>query len=212
MVAAFCTYVKPQRLVLGYRSGRKRARFTLMTLPREEFEDDLWLRRAVLAVLAAVVAAGAFDLYLDAPDQWLSAHVLVEVGIMLVSASVGFLLWRAWRTTAEALQATKRSLSAAQADQMAWQRRAERALAGLASAIDEQFDDWGLTPSEREVALLLLKGHGHKQIAAQTNRSESTVRQHAVTVYGKSGQQGRAELAAFFLGGLMLPPAQSVDE
>ncbi len=212
VVTVFCTIVRRLGEAPGYRSGRKRARFTSMTLPLEDFEDDLWLRRAVLAVLAAVVAAGALDLYLDEPEQWLSAHVLVETGIMLVSASVGFLLWRAWRTTAQALQVTKRSLSVAQADQQAWQQRAERALAGLASAINDQFDDWGLTPSEREIALLLLKGHGHKQIAAQTNRSESTVRQHAVTVYGKSGQQGRAELAAFFLGGLMLPEVQEVEE
>jgi DNA-binding NarL/FixJ family response regulator len=57
------------------------------------------------------------------------------------------------------------------------------------------------------VALLLLKGYGHKQVAARTDRSERTVRQHAVSVYSKSGQGGRAELAAFFLEGLMLPQA-----
>jgi DNA-binding CsgD family transcriptional regulator len=61
------------------------------------------------------------------------------------------------------------------------------------------------TLTEQEVALLLLKGHGHKQIAAATGRSERTVRQHAVAVYQKSGLQGRAELAAFFLEDLVVP-------
>jgi len=56
-----------------------------------------------------------------------------------------------------------------------------------------------------KVAFGLLKGHSHKQIANLTQRSERTVRQHAVAVYGKSGLTGRAELAAFFLEGLMLP-------
>jgi DNA-binding NarL/FixJ family response regulator len=65
--------------------------------------------------------------------------------------------------------------------------------------VEEQFDAWRLTPAEREVALLLLKGQGHKQIAAATGRSERTVRQHAVSVYQKSQLQGRAELAGFFL-------------
>jgi DNA-binding NarL/FixJ family response regulator len=50
-----------------------------------------------------------------------------------------------------------------------------------------------------------MKGHGHKQIAAASGRSERTVRQHAVAVYQKSGLQGRAELAAFFLEDLMVP-------
>jgi len=36
-------------------------------------------------------------------------------------------------------------------------------------------------------------------------RSERTVRQHAVAVYRKSGLAGRAELSAFFLEDLLLP-------
>ena len=75
--------------------------------------------------------------------------------------------------------------------------------------MSDQFRAWELTPTEGEVALLLLKGHGHKQIAAATGRSERTVRQHAVAVYQKSGLQGRAELSAFFLEGLMLPSGQA---
>jgi DNA-binding NarL/FixJ family response regulator len=72
-------------------------------------------------------------------------------------------------------------------------------------AIDDQLVKWQLTPTEREIAVLLLQGLGHKQIAGRTKRSERTVRQHAVTIYQKSGLQGRAELAAFFLEGLASP-------
>ena len=52
---------------------------------------------------------------------------------------------------------------------------------------------------------MLLKGYGHKEIAALTGRSERTVRQHAGVVYEKAGISGRAELAAFFLHDVMLP-------
>ena len=79
------------------------------------------------------------------------------------------------------------------------------ALEGLGRAIDAQFDAWRLTPAERAVALLVLKGYGHKQIAALTERSERTVRQHAGAVYEKAGLGGRAELSAYFLQDLMLP-------
>lgn len=65
----------------------------------------------------------------------------------------------------------------------------------------EQFRAWRLTPAEREVALLLLKGRSHKEIAAATGRSERTVRQHAIAAYQKAGLGGRAELAAFLAGG-----------
>jgi DNA-binding CsgD family transcriptional regulator len=174
----------------------------------DEPTDDTKLRALVLAILAIVVLGGAFDLYMDAPTELLSAHVLIEVALMVVSATAGIVLWRAWRRTAARLSFTQRSLSASVADREAWRARAEQSLQGLGHAIDEQFEAWGLTPSEREIALLLLKGYGHKQIAAQTNRGERTVRQHAVAVYSKSGQGGRAELAAYFLEGLMLPAAR----
>ena len=76
----------------------------------------------------------------------------------------------------------------------------------LGEEIDAQLRVWSLTPAEREITLLLLKGYGHKEIAVLLERSERTVRQHAVAVYRKSGLSGRAELSAFFLEDLLLPP------
>jgi DNA-binding NarL/FixJ family response regulator len=71
--------------------------------------------------------------------------------------------------------------------------------------MDRQFDEWALTPAEKETALFLLKGYSHKEVASLTRRSERTVRQHAVSVYRKSGLSGRAELAAFFFEDMLLP-------
>jgi DNA-binding CsgD family transcriptional regulator len=171
--------------------------------------DERRLRPVVLLVLALVAVGSAVDIYLDGPTEWASLHVVMELALMVVSASVGLMLLRNWRNAESALAVSERTRTAVEADRSAWQARAEQALQGMAKAIDGQFDAWQLTPAEREVALALLQGLGHKQIAYRTNRSESTVRQHAVSVYGKSGQAGRAELAAFFLGGLMLPASET---
>lgn len=72
-------------------------------------------------------------------------------------------------------------------------------LSGLGEEIDKQFEKWELTTAEREVALLILKGLRHKEIAAVRNTSERTVRQQALAVYKKAGLDGRTDLAAFFL-------------
>jgi DNA-binding CsgD family transcriptional regulator len=159
----------------------------------------------VPAILLFVAIGGAIDLILDRPSSWLSLHVLVEVTLMVVSLTFSIILWRAWNRTTHQLARAERTIAASTAERNAWRKSAESVLAGFSSAVERQFDKWGLTPVEREVAFLLLKGRGHKQIAAQTGRSERTVRQHAVSVYEKSGLGGRAELAAFFLEGLMLP-------
>ena len=164
----------------------------------------------LVGVLALVVVGGVTDLVLDRPRTLWSVHVLVELTIILVSLTFAVVLWRGWwraardlADTRATLAATRRSLAERQVERDAWRRSAEAAVAGFGRAVDAQFAAWQLTPTEREVAFLLLQGHGHKQIAARTGRSERTVRQHAVSVYEKSGLGGRAELAAFFLQDLM---------
>jgi DNA-binding CsgD family transcriptional regulator len=166
---------------------------------------SLQLRVPLTLLLLAIVVGGAVDLVLDAPEDWRSFHVLYE--ILLIVGALGMVawLWRGWWRAETSAGALRRTLAERQAERDAWRARAERVLEGLGRAMDEQFGAWQLTPTEREVALLLLKGHGHKQIAAATGRSERTVRQHAVAVYQKSGLQGRAELAAFFLEDLSVP-------
>ena len=86
-----------------------------------------------------------------------------------------------------------------------WKREAGDLLAGLGVAIDAQFERWVLSPAEREVALLMLKGLSHKEIASIRHVGEATVRQQAQGIYRKSGLANRNDLAAFFLEDLLLP-------
>lgn len=169
-------------------------------------EDGDRIVRALLPiVLAGTIVGGAVDLYLDAPDSWRSAHVFYELALILAAMLTSVLLWRAWWQSRRTLAATRRVLAERAAERDIWKASADAALAGLGRAIDARFSAWGLTSAERDVALLLLKGHSHKQIAFKTGRSDRTIRQHAVAIYQKSGLGGRAELAAFFLEDLMLP-------
>lgn len=172
-------------------------------------DDKVSISPVVVPGILLLVAVGyAVDLALDRPPTWLSLHVLLEVTLMVVSLTFSIILWHEWARTARQLRLAQHTLASSAAERDAWKQSAESALAGFSMAVQRQFAAWNLTPAEREVALLLLKGHGHKQIAGQTGRSERTVRQHAVAVYQKSGLGGRAELAAFFLEGLMLPEAK----
>ncbi len=82
---------------------------------------------------------------------------------------------------------------------------AEAQLHGLSVYIKAQFEDWGLTLAEQDVALLLLKGFSMKEIAHMRQVSERTARQQATRIYEKSELTGRAGLAGFFLEDLLLP-------
>lgn len=166
----------------------------------------------LIIVLSCVIVGGAIDIWMDGREAWLTMHTMVELMLVALSAGCLVFFWRAWRASESetahmrvALAASQRSLEERQQERDAWKASAQQSLSGLAQAIDVQFDRWSLTPAEREVAVGLLKGLGHKQIAGESGRSERTVRQHAVSVYGKAGVGGRAELAAYFLQDLTLP-------
>jgi DNA-binding NarL/FixJ family response regulator len=169
------------------------------------------LRLMVAGALLIMVVGGVADLVLDAPDDLGSVHVLLELFMIAFGLATAAMLARGWSRAERSLVETRHALAERQAERDEWRERSRAALEGFAHAIDERFDAWGLTPTEREIALLLLEGKSHKQIAYATGRGERTVRQHAVSVYEKSGLAGRAELSAFFLEGLMPPHAPRVD-
>jgi DNA-binding CsgD family transcriptional regulator len=163
------------------------------------------LRVTLAVALGSIIVGGTADLVMDRPTSWLSFHVVFETLMIAGALVMATTLWLGWWQAAHAAAALRHSLERQTEERDRWRTSAQHALEGLGRAIDAQFAEWRLTPAEREVALMLLKGYGHKQIAALTDRSERTVRQHAGVVYEKAGLAGRAELAAFFLHDLMLP-------
>jgi DNA-binding CsgD family transcriptional regulator len=170
-------------------------------------DESRGMRLVLAAVLAAIIVGGTVDLVLDAPEDWLSGHVVYEVTLIVAGLAGTIWLWRNWKRAAESATALERSLAERQAERDLWRQRAAQSLRGLGQAVGRQMTDWGLTAAEREVVIRLLKGQSHKEIAAGTGRSERTVRQHAIAAYHKAGVSGRAELAAFFFGDLVLPAA-----
>ena len=69
--------------------------------------------------------------------------------------------------------------------------------------IHSQFEQWHLTLSEQEIAMLLLKGLSFKEISSVRNTKDKTVRQQASVIYSKANVEGRHEFAAWFLEDFM---------
>jgi len=171
----------------------------------QEHESQENLRIILVVALASIIVGGTIDLVMDQPQDWLSFHVIFETTMIAGALVMATTLWLGWARSARSVDELRRSLEARRVERDAWRSSAEHALEGMGRAIDAQFGTWQLTPAERDVALMLLKGHSHKLIAKATDRSPQTVRQHAAAVYRKAGLAGRAELSAFFLEDLMLP-------
>lgn len=94
------------------------------------------------------------------------------------------------------------------------QRRVEAQLRAASGAflelLDEHFDAWGLTPSEREVAMLSIKGLSIAEIAEVRQTKEGTVKAQSNAIYSKAGVSGRPQLLSLFIDELisdeLVPP------
>ena len=79
------------------------------------------------------------------------------------------------------------------------------ALWGRMQHIQADFEKWGLTAAEKEIALLLLKGLRLQEIADLRVTSERTVRQQAQSIYRKAGLDSRTDLSAYFIEDFINP-------
>ncbi|KAJ55923.1 LuxR family transcriptional regulator [Actibacterium mucosum KCTC 23349] len=83
-------------------------------------------------------------------------------------------------------------------------RTALRAASGaFADVLEEHFQDWALTPAERDVALFAIKGLSTHEIAKTRNTSEGTVKAQTAAIYRKAGVTGRPQLLSLFIDELM---------
>jgi len=138
---------------------------------------------------------------------------LNQIGLdMIVVAAIAGVLLYIYLLEPMKLWRSNRALAKSNADQSADLARlsqvAEKQLHGLGVYIKAQFDEWGLSNAEQDVALLLLKGLSMKEIATMRDVSERTARQQATQIYEKAGLSGRANLSAFFLEDLLLPTVE----
>jgi DNA-binding CsgD family transcriptional regulator len=201
-------------------------------LPGHPTDDRAERRvRIILALLFGLMSVlAAIDARLDARDGIGLTHSAVEEAILFLGVfGMLVLAWRLLRSIrrerqlrgeavrlSERLVATEQVLRAEANDLAArleqterearrWKHEAGGLLAGLGAAINQQFERWEFSPAEREIALLLLKGLSHKEIAQVRRVTEATVRQQAQRLYRKANISSRNDLAAFFLEDLLLP-------
>lgn len=154
----------------------------------------LWAIVAAQALCAlffvADILTGVLGLRFD-PISW-ELRELIEIG-------AGFGLTVGVVMGAVLLTRTTRA-NFAMEDQI---RRASVAFAAL---LEERFLEWGLTPSERDVAWLTLKGFPIAEIARLRRTSEGTIKAQSNAIYRKSGVSGRTQLLSLFLEDLMDGP------
>jgi DNA-binding CsgD family transcriptional regulator len=156
-------------------------------------------RKWNLFVYLFITIAFSFDIIVDYQDGLPLSHLWHE--FLLFCLSFFSLLWQTYvlYTKYQQLENLKKELVITKVEYQAWREKSKHSAQEIRRMIDEQFESWGLTQSERDVALLLIKGFTMIEIAKIRETKEKTVRQQATSIYKKAQLSGRQELSAFFL-------------
>lgn len=169
-------------------------------------------RLLLLCAFLLISLFAGIDIIADIREGTERYHIIIEgfVFLIAISSALGMSLHllKEARMTRELVTQMQGEVDRHRQQAEEWQKETRSLLRGLSVSINNQFNRWQLTQSEKEVALFLLKGFSHKDVSLLRDVSEATARQQARSVYQKANVSGRNELAAFFLEELALP----VDE
>ena len=92
--------------------------------------------------------------------------------------------------------------------------RAELAIRTASGAfnevVEEHFSNWGLTPAEKEVAWLSIKGFSTSEIANIRKTSEGTVKAQGNGIYRKADVSGRTQLLSVLVEDLLINADQEL--
>jgi DNA-binding CsgD family transcriptional regulator len=152
-------------------------------------------------VLIAVLII--WDIAADLATGTTILHIVVEVLLFLVPVTGAFYFWHKFRVARQAKAELGQDLKKARQEASRWEEKEQRLLISLRKAIDDQFIQWGFSPTDKEIALHLLKGLSLKEIALLRGSSPNSIKQQSHVLYTKAGLKGRAGLSAFFLGNLL---------
>lgn len=141
------------------------------------------------------------DIKLNVP-VW---HIIEESFIVFLSGVMAVYLVIEMRRRTSRLKNLAQDLSETQTRLVNMTEQFKQARHQYFEAIQTQFNEWQLSQSEKDVAILLLKGLSLQEIATVRQTKEKTVRQQASNIYGKAGLEGRHELAAWFFEDFLTP-------
>lgn len=163
-------------------------------------------------LIILIVFALFFSVYIffDLQQGVALSHIWHEVALFILA--IGSIAWQVRVIFQKNIHITHLSseLLETKKSYQDWKEKTHSSAKEIRELIDTEFGLWHLSHSEKDVALLLIKGLSMKEIAHLRSTQEKTVWQQATSIYKKSGLSGRQELAAFFLEDILSFPTEAV--
>ena len=160
----------------------------------------------IYGYLVIISVAVAYDLYEELPmlseDEYVF-HFVLELFILFISLVGLIYFFRIHLSEMEVKDEYKQQLDLSRQELSNSKERLYELKQDFLKIIDDQFNNWGFSPVEKEIGLLIIKGLSFEEIAEIRQTSSKTARKQAVSIYAKSKLKNRNEFAAWFLEDLL---------
>ncbi len=149
------------------------------------------LRRRLFLGAAALQFASLAIFVFDISAELIAFNFMVVTEVMAVAAlAIGLAVTlREYRLLLRRNRSVERELGAASG--------------AFQEMLEEHFTMWGLTPAERDVALMSIKGLSNGDIAALRETRVGTIKAQSAAIYRKAGVSSRAELISVVIEDLI---------
>ena len=138
------------------------------------------------------------DIFFDLREKLPLEHIVHELILLFLAVTAAIYQALYIRKQRQKIIQTQKELLETTNSYLSWQAKSRHSAQKIRQAIDLKFDEWKLSASEKDVALLLIKGLSMKEIAKIRETQDKTVRHHASQIYNKADVSGRQQLSAFF--------------
>lgn len=157
-----------------------------------------------IALLSLIFTFGLItvDVAIELKHKLSFEHIIVELLIFLTSLTGMVSLVYKFQIERKEKHDLLDRLNIVNKEMDDWKAKVAKVSKDFFAAIDEQMEKWGLSKSEKDIAVLLVKGMSTKDIAELRGVTEKTIRTHATSIYRKSNLNTRYELASYFIEGL----------
>lgn len=156
-------------------------------------------RLVTYVLLGVICLISGYDIIDDLSEKVPLEHIMHEALVFASSMAVILLQMKMTHNREKSLSHMDSRLDQVSKERDEFRAKVKESSEAFSHAVDEEFTKWGLTESEKDIAILLIKGLTMKEIADIRKSVESTVRQQAMSIYKKSKLEGRQQLAAYFL-------------
>ena len=182
--------------------------YFMTNVTTENYKEKQTLIRLLFVITGLLLFDIGADIFVELYEEvFHNISTLLDVTVEVVTLScvlrAAYIASRMLKREHDSNTKLKQNLIESKQDALHLQAKVNDYILDFQQQLLIQLDEWNLSKSEKEIAILLLKGKSSKDIATIRRTSERTIRNQCQAIYAKSGLAGRNEIAPFFFTELL---------